>query len=319
MRTLSYPVRFLVGTTVLLLYAGAAYGGVVVLRWLFSDLPNPFVLAGVFLLFVVVAGLLGYRLGVARIATSVNASELSRGQAPSIHRRLDRLCVTMDIERPPLLIADLGAPNALSIGGARRGAIVLDRRLLSLLTIDEIEGILAHELAHLESYHTLINTVVITAVRMLVGLVFLLLFPIVLFLAGLDRAAAWFAGRPDDQQYGLTVVFQQTVQLFIGVVLSVLTLLFLAHSRRQEYAADRRAVAATGNPIALARALSKIHRATRSTGGVRSLLYIHDERTEARNRWLSTHPPIEDRVDRLLADAPVDPRGPRSRVGRLRP
>jgi len=188
-----------------------------------------------------------------------------------------------------------------------------------LLTIDELEGILAHELAHLESYHTLINTVVLTAVRMLVGLVFLLLFPIVLLLTGMDRAAAWFAGRPGQRQHGLAALFQQSVQLLVSLVLGVLTLLFLAHSRRQEYAADRRAAEATGNPVALARALSKIHRATRPNSGLHSLLYIHDERTEQRHRWLSTHPPIEDRVGRLLETVELDPRDRHHSVDRLRP
>jgi heat shock protein HtpX len=319
MRSLGYPVRLLVGTAVLLVYGAAAYGGVLLLRWLFSDPPSPLTAALIFGVFVIVAGFVGYRLGVARIVASLQARQLHRQRAPEVHRRLDRLSERMGVERPLLLVADLGTPNALSIGGARRGAIVLDRNLFSLLTIDELEGILAHELAHLQSYHTLVNTVVVTAVRMLVGLVFLLLFPIVLFLTGLDRAAAWFAGRPGQRHYGLAALFQQIVQLVVGVVLSVLSLLFLAHSRRQEYAADRRAAEATGNPVALARALSKIHRATRTRGGIRSLLYIHDERTEERSRWLSTHPPIEDRVDRLLELTECEPQSHRHSVGRLRP
>lgn len=320
MASIGYPVRLLVGTAVLLVYGAAAYGGVVLLQWLFSNPPSPLTVALLFGVFVLVAGFLGYRLGVTRIAANLEARRLSRRRAPEVYRRLDRLSQRMGVDVPPLLVAALGTPNALSIGGARRGAIVLDYDLFSLLTIDELEGILAHELAHLESYHTFVNTIVLTAVRIVVvGLVFLLLFPVVLFLTGLDRAAAWFAGRPGERHFGLAALFQLTVQLFVSVVLSLLTLLFLAHSRRQEFAADRRAAEATGNPLALARALSKIHRATRTRGGLRSLLYIHDERTEQRSRWLSTHPPVDDRIDRLLELADVEPGGRRRRVSRLRP
>jgi heat shock protein HtpX len=319
MGSIGYTVRLLVGTAVLLVYGAAAYGGVVLLQWLFSDPPSPLTVALLFGVFVLVAGFLGYRLGVTRIAANLEARRLSRRRTPEVHRRLDRLSQRMGVDVPPLLVADLGTPNALSIGGARRGAIVLDYDLFSLLTIDELEGILAHELAHLESYHTFVNTIVLTAVRMVVGLVFLLLFPVVLFLTGLDRATAWFAGRPGERHFGLAALFQLTVQLFVSVVLSLLTLLFLAHARRQEFAADRRAAEATDNPLALARALSKIHRATRTRGSLRSLLYIHDERTEERSRWLSTHPPVDDRIDRLLELADVEARGRRRRVSLLRP
>lgn len=93
-------------------------------------------------------------------------------------------------------MADIGAPNALSIGGPRSGVIVLDRRLLTLLTMDELEGILAHELAHLERRDAFVQTLAVSAMRTLAALVFLLLLPVTLIGIGTARAVAWLAGQP---------------------------------------------------------------------------------------------------------------------------
>jgi heat shock protein HtpX len=225
----------------------------------------------------------------------------------------------MDVEQPPLLVADLGAPNALSLGGPDRGVIVLDRSLFSLLTIDELEGILAHELAHIESSDAFLQTLTVSMMRSLASLFSLVLLPVVLLLHGLDRAVAWIRGRPTDPRPGWAGRLRLAMEAPVGVLLSVLTLVFLAHSRRREFRADDRAATVTGRPVALARALSKIYRAANPDWGLRSLLTIHgDERGEdGMRRLFSTHPPIEERVQALLDSAGYEPT--QQYVGRLRP
>jgi heat shock protein HtpX len=83
----------------------------------------------------------------------------------------------------------------------------------------------------------------------------------------------------------------------------VFALAVLAYSRRREFAADERAAAATGDPVALARALWKIRQAA-GGGGLRSLLYVQGERDDP-GRLLSTHPPVEERIRRLLGEPPA--------------
>ena len=287
-----------VGIAVFLAHVAVALAGLPVLRWLFSDPPGLGTLLVAFLAGVVGAGYLGYRAGTVQLVARLRAQELSRGRAPEMHRRLERISAAMDITRPPVFVADLDAPNALSLGGPRKGAVVIDQSLLRLLTVDELEAILAHELAHLESYDTFLNTLAITALRTLVGLVFLVVFPVVLVLAGLDRAAAWIVGQP-RLRLGLTAAFRRAVLLVLGVVLGPFVLVYLAHSRRREFAADRRAADVTGRPVALARALGKIHRANNPRAGLLSPLYTHDERTDDRGLF-STHPPLTERIERLL-------------------
>jgi heat shock protein HtpX len=287
-----------VGLGVFTAHAVVALAGLAVLGWLFADPPGLVTIVLALLVGVVVAGYIGYRMNTLRLVASLQAQQLSRGHAPELYRRLERLCGEMDVTQPPVFVADLGAPNALSIGGPQRGAVVVDQSLVQLLTIDELEGILAHELAHLESYDTFLNTLAITAMRTLVGVVFLFLFPVVLLLAGVDRATAWIAGRPRWRP-GVTHLFRLVVLAVLGLVLGPLSLAYLAHARKQEYAADRRAAEATGKPVALARALGKIHRANDPRSGLLSTLYTHDDRSEQR-RLFSTHPPLEDRIDRLL-------------------
>lgn len=287
-----------VGVAVLVFYVLAGLVGAYVLATLVANPPDLWLLVFGLLLAVLLGGYVSYRVGSTRLLAGIDAVDLPRGRAPALHRRLDRLAAEMGVDRPPLLVADLGAPNALSIGGPRWSAVVIDRRLLSLLTLEELEGIVAHELAHVERKDAFVKTLVVSLVRTLAGLVFLLVLPITLVLAGVARAAAWIAGRP-ARAPDVEAVATVGVQFLVGLLLSVLTLLALAHARRQEFAADRRAAAVTGRPDALARALVKIQRASEPRLGLRSLLTIHGDDSEGLRRLLSTHPPIDERVKRL--------------------
>lgn len=259
-------------------------------------------LVGLLLAVSLLVAYVNYRAGPARLLTGLAAVELSRRRSPALYRRLERLCVEMGLAVPPVLVADLGAPNALSVGGPRSSVVVLDRRLLDLLTTDELEGILAHELAHAEGYDAFVQTMAVSLLRALGGLVGVVLLPVFLLAYGFDRAMAWIRGRP-ARRAGLGEWLRPGAQLAVGLLLSVFTLVVLAYSRRREYTADRRATEVTDRPLALARALWKIKRATDPGRGVRSLLYIHGDEGDSLRRLFSTHPPIEERVERLVARA----------------
>lgn len=316
MGVLERSAMAVVGLAVVFVYAALAVGWLVAVQWLFANPPDAVTLLVAFLGVVLVAGYVGYRLGTVRLVASLDAVEIPPERAPRLYRRLERLCLNARVDAPTLLVADLGAPNALSIGGPRRGVVVFDSRLFELLTLDELEGILAHELAHMERSDTFWNTLALTAARSLVGLVSVLLFPVVLLLVGIDRGGSWIAGEPARSRVGLAAYFRQVIRLGLAAVFFAFAVAFLSYSRSQEFAADRRAAEMTGNPAALARALAKLHRATNPYRGLLSLLYIHDDRTQQGERWLSTHPPVEERIDRLLAEAEVTPG---QYVSRLRP
>lgn len=283
-----------VGLGVFATYVLGAVGLYLLLSWLVRGAALG-TTVGVLLAAVAVVGYLNYRVGPARLVAGLDARKLPRARAPDVHRRLERLAEEMGVDVPPLLVADLGMPNALSVGGPRRSVLVVDRRLLNVLTVDELEGILAHELAHIRGYDTFVQTMAITLVRVLSGIVGLLLLPLILLAHGVDRGLAWGLGRPTREEL-LGRWVRPGVQAFVALLLSVLVLALFAYSRTREFAADERAAEATGKPQALVRALRKIQRASEAMRGLRSLLYTH---SETGSRMLSTHPPIEERIQRL--------------------
>lgn len=301
-------VMGVVGILVFTAYTAAGALALFVLAVLYMNPPAllPTVLA--FCLGVVLASYLGYRMGMVQLVASLEAKELHRRNAPELYRRLERLSLSMAVETPPVLVADLGTSNALSIGGPRSGVIVVDRTLLRVLTIDELEGILAHELAHMERWDTFLNTAVMTIVRTLAAVVFLVLSPIILLLAAVDRGTAWWMGIPQWNP-GLGRAFRLAVLAVLGLVFGVAILAYLAYSRHREYAADTRAVEVTGKPIALARALQKLHRVNDPASGLLSILYTHEDPNDRRSVF-STHPPVDLRIDRLLARARHSDRRP---------
>ncbi|WP_137286807.1 M48 family metallopeptidase [Halorussus salinisoli] len=292
----------LVGLSLLVVYAGVAYLGYRLLAvvWLArADLLEIVLLtAGL----TVALSYLSYRFGTIQLLSRVDAADLPRGRAPEVHARLDRLADRMDATRPRLLVGRIGAPNAMALAGARGGVVVLDRSLFYLLTADELEALLAHELAHLESRDSLVQTLAYSTGQSLVWVVVALALPFVLVGTGLRRAFDWLRGRPPADALAPVAALRRGVGRAVMVGFVALTLVLLAHSRKREYAADERAAGVT-DPLALARALRKIERATKPRLKMRSPLYVRGDEEGALTRLLSTHPEMDNRIDRLVERA----------------
>ncbi|WP_211290179.1 M48 family metallopeptidase [Natrinema ejinorense] len=283
--------------------AAVSYWALSVLR---ETAPGPVGTLALIVTVAVVVGVLSYRFGTSQLLSSVEAVELPRSHAPDFFRRLDRLESRMSVDSPTVLLARLPMPNAFALGTARSGTIVLDRSLFRLLSPDELEALVAHELAHLEGYDAFVQTLAYSVFRTVAGLAFLVLAPLLLPIAGIARAIAWARGEPESWSRTVFGRLLGTIEAGVVVCLLVVTLAVRAHSRRREYAADDRAVAVTGRPVALARALRRIQRAVEPSRQLLSPLYVHTEDEDAWTRLLSTHPSTDDRIERLLERTRTD-------------
>ncbi|WP_281194555.1 M48 family metalloprotease [Halorubrum sp. F4] len=293
-----------VGIVLLAGYLAAAFLVFDALRVLWSLRPGTAELVGLLVVATLGSAYLSYRFGTARLLAAVDADPIPRERAPELHRRLDALLTRMDVERPVLYVADVRAPNAFAVGGSGGGALVVDRSLFRLLPPRELEAILAHELAHLETNDGLAAAIVDGLVRTVVGILTLATLPALLALSGLAGGSAWIRGRPGDR----SGAFARLHRLLAGGLAAgfvLVTLLARTRSRRREFAADDRAAEVTGDPLALARALRRIDR-TADPVWPFAPLSTHRDADDPLERWLSTHPPTAERIDRLRRRAEAE-------------
>lgn len=292
-----------VGVSVLLFYAAVAGLAYVLLVTLWANRPplttSLLVVGGMTILF----GYLSYQFGTVQLLESLDAVEIPRRDAPRLYERIDDIATGMRITSPQVLVAEMAVPNAMALGGGRNGVVVVDRALFSFLSPDELETIIAHECAHLESRDSLIQTLAYSVLRTVVGFVSVAFLPVLLFVTGVVRGIAWIRGRPTRWDDGSLARFRELVSAGVVLVLVGLTLLIRAHSRRREFAADDRAAAVTGKPIALARALAKIDRVSDPNWDLLSPLYTRGDEEGPLGRILSTHPATEARIERLVERA----------------
>jgi heat shock protein HtpX len=260
--------------------------------------PSPAVAAAGVVGATLVAGVLSYWTGTARLKRSLDAVALPRTHAPKVYRRLDRLTERMRVGEPTLLVARLPVPNAFAIGGSG-GAIVVDRRLFVLLSPAELEALFAHELAHFERRDALVQTLAYSLTESLVAFVSIALLPVIVLTGGVARSLALLRGTPASWSQSWLARTQRSALAVVALVGFAVTLLVLSYSRRREWAADDRAATVTGDPLALARALRKIERASTPDLGPLTPLYVHGDDDGSVSRLLSTHPPIDDRIERL--------------------
>ncbi|MFB6101859.1 MAG: M48 family metallopeptidase [Haloplanus sp.] len=286
-----------VAAVTLFVYASLAFATYRFLLFLWARRPDPVTTAVVVVGLTLVMGYASYRIGTARIRFALDAAELPRREAPHLYRRVDDLADRIGIEAPRLLIASLEGPNALALGGAHDGDVVLDGSLFRLLTDAELEAIIAHELAHLKHRDSLVKTVGYSFVRTVAGIVWLVFLPVALLVGGVARAIALVRGRDPVAIRRTVRTADAAVSSLVAVCLFVLTALVQAYSRHREYAADDRAAALT-EPLALASALEKINRAT-TPGGLLSTLVVHGDEEGTLTDLLASHPPMIERIDRL--------------------
>ncbi|WP_264782720.1 M48 family metalloprotease [Haladaptatus sp. T7] len=280
----------LAGVTVLL---GSRMVGVLLSS---TSLPSVLLFAGGSAL---VFGYVSYRMSTKRLLVGLNTTPLSDVRAPSIHASIERLTRRMSIDRPEVYIARLGQPNAFALGSR---TLVIDYSLVRLLTPAELEGVLAHELAHLEGYDSLLQTLAMSLLRMVASLALVVVLPLVMVTSLACWGLSLIMGRPVR---GPDSVGSGVRRGLTGLVMGLLvapTVVLQAYSRRREYAADRRAVSVLDEPLSFARALEKIQRANEPGGGLLSWFFpVRDRRTEQTplERAFASHPPTDERVRRV--------------------
>ncbi len=245
-----------------------------------------------------VYALIGYY-GSAGIALATSGAKLvTKQQAPELWNLVENLCIANGQSMPKLYVIDDASPNAFATGrDPEHAAIAFTTGLLATLDKNELQGVAAHELSHVKNYDIRVMTIVVV----LVGAV-MLIADILL------RGGHLFGGR-DNRGGG-----QATIVLFVlGLVLAILSPLFaqliqLAVSRSREYLADASGALLTRYPEGLAGALQKISSVEtplRRANHATAHLFIASPFGGGRKRgfWreiFSTHPPVEDRVARLL-------------------
>jgi heat shock protein HtpX len=218
-----------------------------------------------------------YKFGKWAALRSVGAEDMPRDRFPDIHDSVDRLCEEMDLEKPALKVADMGVPNAFAVGRRGAGVVVVSTELMHLLDHEELEAVLAHELAHIDN-RDVVTMVMGQAIASLLGF------------------AAYFvvAFSREGGLGNILVGYLASI-----VVQSVAMVFVLAISRYREYVADDDAARHVGGD-AMASALEKISSAgTRGDAEVNdnvSALCIFGGERSALERLFATHPPIEKRI-----------------------
>lgn len=227
---------------------------------------------------------------------SARAVAVEEHELPNVYSMVRSLAQRENMPMPAIYFIDSPQPNAFATGrNPKHAAVAVTRGILDLMDYQELEGVLAHELAHVRNRDILIATIAAT-----IGAA----------LSFVARMAFW-GGLGGRQREG------NALQGIIGLVAIFLAPLAamvvqMALSRSREFEADRSGAQMTGSPLSLARALQKLEAGTSripmQVDPAVSQLFIADPLKALRGRrggmasmakWFSTHPPIPERVERL--------------------
>ncbi|WP_028651154.1 zinc metalloprotease HtpX [Nocardioides halotolerans] len=251
----------------------------------------------------VVIGLAGIGVAIYQWANSdkvamraMRAREVTPEQAPELHGMIDRLCALADMPKPRVGVADTPVPNAFATGRSpQRSVVCVTTGILGMLTAEELEGVLAHELSHVAHRDVLVMTVASSA-GIAAGM---------LGQGARFGAFGFFGGGRRDNNGGLPVWL--VVLLFSLAVYAVSFILLRLLSRYRELAADRAGAYLTMRPDALASALQKItgginqipQRDLRQVGAASALCIAPAVAGVSLRTLTSTHPSLEQRLEQL--------------------
>jgi heat shock protein HtpX len=220
---------------------------------------------------------------------AMGAREVTPQEAPELHAMIERLCIQADLPKPKVAVAYTEMPNAFAIGKSQKSATVCATTgIMKLLSPAELEGVMAHELAHVKNRDVLIMTIASFFASVAATII---------------QFGFFFGGGGSDDDDGPSFL----VILLVSVAVYVISFfLMMSLSRYREFVADRGAALFTGRPSALASALRKI-----SSGMDRlpekdlrvanemSAFYIASPKKVVSGLF-ATHPPMEKRIEQLM-------------------
>src|SRR5882672_3382805 len=248
---------------------------------------------GLLIAFAIAAGMnfFSYWFSDKIVLAAHRAQPVSREQAPQLYEILDRLTASAGIPMPRVYMLPEQAPNAFATGrNPEHAAVAVTQGIMRLLSRDELEGVLAHELAHVRNRDILISSVAATMASA------------VMVIANMARWSAIFGlGGRDDREGPSPIVLLATAILAPFAAM----LIQMAVSRSREFQADASGAEMTHNPYGLANALQKLEDSSRripmQTAGPASshLFIVKPFMGGALTRLFSTHPPTSERIRRL--------------------
>jgi len=244
-------------------------------------------------LFSIVQGFVSWFASDKVALASSGAQPLSEQEFPQVHRLMENLAITAGLPKPRLFIIEDSALNAFATGrDAKHAAIAVTRGLITKLEKSELEGVLAHELAH-------------------IGNEDIRLMSIVTVMAGALALASdwlmhsmWFGGRDDREEGGnpLLGVIALAAAILAPIAASLIQ---LAISRKREFLADATGVLITRYPEGLIGALKKIsgdHEPLEAANKATAHMFFRNPlRGDGISKLFATHPPIAERVKALEA------------------
>ncbi len=273
------------------------FGVVVGIAWVFSYVLDSYAIFLGAMIFSLVMNVGSYWFSDKIVLGISGAHELDQSQpeAREIYRLVENLAITAGLPTPKVYIIQDSAMNAFATGrNPEHGVIALTTGIIGRLEKAELEGVIAHELAHIGNRDTLIQTIAVT----LVGLVALL--------SDFFLRMSFFGGERsrDDNDSGQLGLILGIIAIFLAILAPLFVqLIQLAISRKREYLADATGALLTRYPDGLARALAKISNdpeALEAANRATAHLYISNPfKGKNFSEAFSTHPPIQKRIAAL--------------------
>ena len=238
------------------------------------------------------------------VLASTGAREVTAAQEPRLHNIVEGIAIAAGVPKPRVYVVPEQAPNAFATGrDPEHSSVAVTQGLLDIMNRVELEGVIGHEMSHVLDRDILVGTVVATVVG-----------AAVLMSEFFTRSWFWSGGRMGGRREGGDGGGIIVLVLFaVGIVLLILAplagqLIKLSVSRNREYLADAEGVLLTRYPPGLISALEKIRdapHAMRSANNATAHLWLEQpsrvpgQETSTMEKLFSTHPPIEERIQRL--------------------
>lgn len=261
------------GLTLLLVAAGAAFGGQ----------TGAIVMFG----FAAIMNVGSYWFSDKAVLRMYRAKVIERAQAPELYDMVERLARRAEVPMPVVAIAPHDQPNAFATGRSpEKGVVCFTEGILRALSMSELEGVTAHELAHIKHRHMLVGTVAATMAGA-IGL-----------LASIARWGAILGTGRNDRNNPIAALAMMIVAPLMAIVIQ------MAISRQNEFQADRTAAEIVGSGQGLATALLRLEAGARQipmqvNQAAAPLAIVNPLRGGGISRLFSTHPSTDERVRRL--------------------